>query len=219
MPDLALELAHGADRGRIVIGIDEAGRGPWAGPVVAAAVWLNPVGPRPAFFGEFDDSKTLPPKVRDRLYTQIMHESRTQRPPPLVVATGQASVAEIDRINVLQGTFLAMRRAVEALTFPKGARPDVALVDGNRTPELPCPAVHIVKGDSQSLSIAGASIVAKVTRDRLMDGLAATHPGYGWERNRGYGTAEHRAALKTLGVTPEHRRSFRPIREIINITR
>jgi len=118
-----------------------------------------------------------------------------------------ADIAEIDRLNILQATMLAMQRAVAALPDP----PEYALIDGNRAPDLPVPAQTVVKGDSRCLSIASASIVAKVTRDRIMDTLAREHPGYGWERNAGYGTAEHRAALERLGITPHHRRSFAPI--------
>ncbi len=134
---------------------------------------------------------------------------------------GAAGVAEIDDVNILQATLRAMARAAADLTAGLAARggraPEAALVDGNRLPELPCPAEAVVGGDGLSLSIAAASILAKVTRDRHMAALAQDHPGYGWERNRGYGTAEHRAALERLGVTTEHRRSFRPVREVLNI--
>jgi ribonuclease HII len=130
---------------------------------------------------------------------------------------GDAGVAEIDEANILQASLRAMTRAAENLAAGCGRRPDAALVDGNRLPELTCPAETVVGGDGLSLSIAAASILAKVTRDRHMEALALAHPGYGWERNRGYGTAEHRAALARLGVTPEHRRSFRPIREALNL--
>lgn len=123
------------------------------------------------------------------------------------VGVGVADVAEIDRLNILQATLLAMQRAVAAL----GRAPEMALIDGNIAPKLAMPARTVVKGDSLCLSIAAASIVAKVTRDRMMATLAVEHPGYGWERNAGYGTAEHRIALERLGVTPHHRRSFAPI--------
>ena len=124
---------------------------------------------------------------------------------------GAASVAEIDRLNILEATLVAMRRAVDDL----GVVPAHALVDGNRAPELSCPATTVVGGDARSLSIAAASIVAKVTRDRIMARLARRYPGFGWERNAGYGTPEHRAALARLGVTPHHRRSFAPIARVL----
>lgn len=186
--------------GSPVAGIDEAGRGPWAGPVVAAAVILDP-GALPRGLG---DSKTLSEARRDALFGELHRVAE--------IGTGHADVEEIDRLNILQATFLAMTRAVAAL--PR--RPAVVLVDGNRAPPgLTMPAETLVGGDGLSASVAAASIVAKVTRDRIMRALAARHPGYGWERNKGYGTAEHRAALIRLGVTPEHRRSFRPIHNML----
>jgi ribonuclease HII len=186
--------------GRSVAGIDEAGRGPWAGPVVAAAVILDPALVPPGI----DDSKRLSGRRREMLLEAILASAR--------VGVGRASVGEIDAMNVSQATFLAMRRAVAALP----ARPASALVDGTFVPPgLPCPAEAVTGGDGRCLSIAAASIVAKVTRDRIMARLAAAWPGYGWERNAGYGTAEHRAALLRLGVTPHHRRSFRPIHNML----
>jgi len=144
-----------------------------------------------------NDSKKVPPARRLELYEIILDCAE--------VGIGRAEVAEIDSINILQATFLAMSRALETV------RADHALVDGNQKPPLPCPVTCIVEGDSKSFSIAAASIVAKVTRDREMQRLSADHPGYGWERNAGYGTAEHLAALRRLGVTPHHRRSFAPV--------
>ena len=191
MPDFSLEEAAGG----IVAGIDEAGRGPWAGPVVAAAVILE----RGAIPAGLDDSKVLSRKRRENLYDALLGTARA--------GVGAAGVDEIDSLNILAASLLAMQRAVADL----GAVPDLALVDGNRAPRLPCPVRCVVKGDALSLSIAAASIVAKVTRDRLMADLAVSWPGYGWERNAGYGTREHRAALERLGVTPEHRKSFAPI--------
>jgi ribonuclease HII len=195
-PDFTLEIARGARNGFRVAGLDEAGRGPWAGPVVAAAVILDPdripVG--------LNDSKKLSSVVRERLYAEIFATAQ--------VGVGEASAAMIDEINVLQASLLAMRLAVEALL---GAAPGAALVDGLHCPALSCPATPVVKGDACSLSIAAASIVAKVTRDRMMARLAREFPGYGWERNMGYGTREHATALTSLGVTPQHRRSFAPI--------
>ncbi len=185
---------------RRVAGVDEVGRGPLAGPVVAAAVILPerpPAGLR--------DSKQLSPAARFRLDREIRATSE--------VAIALASVAEIDRLNILAATMLAMSRAVAALALP----PDAALVDGNRLPELPCPARAIVKGDARCAQIAAASIVAKVARDSLMRALAVAHPGYGWERNAGYGTAAHLAALARLGATPQHRRSFAPVRAVADL--
>ena len=196
MPDLSLEASLPPP----VAGIDEAGRGPWAGPVVAAAVIL-PADRAP---DGIDDSKRLSRERRAELCARIRAAA--------TVGVGKAGVGEIDALNVLQATMLAMRRAVEALATP----PSCALVDGNRLPVLACPARAIVGGDSRSLSIAAASIVAKETRDRIMRRLARLHPGYGWERNAGYGTREHARALDALGPTPHHRRSFRPVREAIS---
>ena len=192
MADLALEAACGCVR---VCGVDEVGRGPWAGPVVAAAVILD----RGWDADGVDDSKRLTAAARTRLRREI--EAHAE------VGTGQASVYEIDRMNILNAALLAMRRAVAALARV----PECALVDGNRLPDLPCPATAVTRGDARSVSIAAASIVAKVERDRLMAGLAVDFPGYGWERNAGYGTPEHAAALERLGVSPHHRRSFAPV--------
>ena len=196
MPDLSLEASLPPP----VAGIDEAGRGPWAGPVVAAAVIL-PADRAP---DGIDDSKRLSRERRAELYERIQAAA--------TIGVGEASVGEIDALNVLQATMLAMRRAVEAL----GTSPSHALVDGNRLPDLACPARAVIGGDSRSLSIAAASIVAKETRDRIMRRLARLHPGYGWERNAGYGTPEHARALAALGPTPHHRRSFRPVREAVS---
>lgn len=205
MLDLAHERRLGHSDLCLVCGVDEAGRGPLAGPVVAAAVvlpcaWL--AGPLPGWCGRIDDSKVVKPALREELFGLITTT--------LPHGVGIASVAEIDELNILNATLLAMRRAVEAL--PVAAR--VAIVDGNRPPSLPCERVEtLVDGDALCLSIAAASIVAKVTRDKIMCDLAARYPGYGWERNAGYGTAQHRAAIRTLGATPEHRRSFAPVSE------
>ncbi len=198
-PDLSLEEEAG---GRVA-GIDEAGRGPWAGPVVAAAVVFGAGGPPAPLSAAITDSKLLKAERRAALQPAILACADA--------AIGIASVAEIDAMNILQATLLAMRRAVVRLARP----PDLALVDGNRAPRLPCPVRTVVGGDRASLSIAAASIVAKVARDRLMGRLALEHPGYGWERNAGYGTAEHWAGLARLGVTAHHRRSFRPIRALL----
>ena len=199
MPDFALERASGG----LVAGIDEAGRGPWAGPVVAAAVILDTRTLPDFLAGGLDDSKTLSPAKRRDLYRGLLGCAE--------IGVGAAGVREIEEIDILQATFQAMNRALAAL--PR--RPAAALVDGNRAPDLPCRVETVVRGDSRSLSIAAASIVAKVTRDLIMTRLAARYPGFGWERNAGYGTAEHRRALAQIGLTPHHRRSFAPIRAIL----
>ncbi len=195
MPDLAFE---GAREGPVA-GVDEAGRGPWAGPVVAAAVVLD-AGSVPA---GVTDSKRLSRARREALFAALRAGAR--------IGVGAASVAEIDRLNILAATLVAMRRAVDDL----GVAPAHVLIDGNHMPELACPATAVVGGDARSLSIAAASIVAKVTRDRIMARLARRYPGFGWERNAGYGTPEHRAALERLGVTPHHRRSFAPVARVL----
>jgi len=198
-PDLTTEVAFGGS-GATICGVDEAGRGPWAGPVVAAAVVLDRGNIPPGL----NDSKKLTPRRRAALFDAIRASAS--------VGVGIASVEEIDALNILRANDLAMLRAVEALD----PAPDGALIDGNRVPSgLPCRAQALVGGDGRSLSVAAASIIAKVTRDRIMAGLAQTHPGYGWQSNQGYGTAQHRAALARLGVTPHHRRSFRPIHNIL----
>ncbi len=211
MPDFSLERELGHDRGRIVIGLDEAGRGPWAGPVVAAAAWLDPAGLDAALSEGLDDSKKLSAKRRNDLFDILSDPACAGAR----VAVGEASVEEIDDLNILQASLLAMQRAAAALAAALDSAPQAALVDGNKLPRLACEARAVVKGDSLSLSIAAASVVAKVTRDRAMAALARDYPGYGWERNQGYGTAEHRAGIARLGVTPLHRRSFRPIRDAL----
>ena len=201
MPDLGLER----DAGGRVAGIDEAGRGPWAGPVVAAAVVIDAGRLGPALAAAIDDSKKLSAPRRRELAAALGQYAE--------IGIGAASVDEITEHNILQATFRAMERALAALPRP----PDRALVDGNRLPDLPCPARAVIGGDRKSLSIAAASIVAKVTRDRIMARLAQRYPGFGWERNAGYGTAEHRGALEVLGVTPHHRRSYAPIHKILSL--
>jgi ribonuclease HII len=183
-----------------VAGIDEAGRGPWAGPVVAAAVVFER-RPARSLARVIDDSKVLSRCQRESVFTSLATAAR--------IGVGLASVEEIDRVNILQATLLAMRRAVAAL----GPSPALAIVDGTVLPVLPCPVRGLIGGDGLSLSIAAASIVAKVTRDRLMAELADDFPGYGWQTNVGYGTPEHRAALARLGPCCHHRTSFRPVRE------
>jgi ribonuclease HII len=181
-------------------GVDEAGCAPLAGPVVAAAVILD----RQKFPRGLDDSKNLDLATREKLFKRL-------RDYGAVIGVGVASVEEIDRINIYWARMLAMTRAVEAL----GLEPAWVLVDGNATPRWQRPSKAIVDGDAKCRSIAAASIVAKVTRDRMMAELARDYPGYGWETNRGYGTPEHYRGLEALGVTPLHRRSFAPVREIM----
>jgi len=202
-PDFSLERAAGG----LVAGIDEAGRGPWAGPVVAAAVILDANRLSHELVTGLDDSKKLSPRRREQLYEALPGYAR--------IGIGAASAPLIDEINVLAATMTAMARAVAAL----GAVPDLALVDGNRLPELPCPADAVVGGDGKSLSIAAASIVAKVTRDRIMTALAQRYPGFGWETNSGYGTARHKYALEALGVTRHHRRSYAPVHKMLILDR
>ncbi|MEQ1756394.1 MAG: ribonuclease HII [Micropepsaceae bacterium] len=179
-----------------VAGVDEVGRGPLAGPVYAAAVILNP---RKLPKG-IDDSKAMTEARREKAFGEIMRVA-------LAIGIGSASVEEIDDINILQATMRAMQRAVEQLAL----KPVWALVDGNRVPLLPCPAQAIVKGDAKVLSIAAASVIAKVTRDRVMLALDAAYPGYRWAQNKGYGTVDHMEALARLGPSIHHRVSFAPV--------
>lgn len=200
MPDFSLEMAAGG----IVAGIDEAGRGPWAGPVVAGAVILNPETLPDTLRQGLDDSKKLNPARREELF-QVLQDHAD-------FGVGIAEVEEIYDVNILQATLNAMGRALNALE----GKPNVALVDGNRPPKLPCQVQCVIKGDGLSLSIAAASIVAKVTRDRIMSGLAEDFPGYAWERNAGYGTKAHQEGLERLGVTQHHRKSFKSIIKILS---
>ena len=183
-----------------VAGVDEAGRGPLAGPVVAGAVILDPYRP----IEGLQDSKRLTAARRELLYEEIQEKA-------LAWAVASADVGEIDRINILQATMLAMQRAVEALQ-PMAQH---ALIDGNRCPLLACPAQAIVKGDSRVAAISAASIMAKVTRDREMLSLDLQYPGYGLARHKGYPSKAHIEALENLGVTPIHRRSYAPVRRVM----
>ena len=187
-----------------VAGIDEAGRGPLAGPVVAAALVFDRDRPLPPALDGLDDSKQLARADRERLFGAL--HAAAQRGLAWF-GIGLADVGEIDRVNILEATKLAMQRAVAALPFV----PTCALVDGNQPPMLPCWVEPVVGGDGKSLSIAAASVLAKVTRDRLMRALARFHPGYGWQHNVGYGTAEHLAGLDLLGPSPHHRGTFAPV--------
>lgn len=186
--------------GLLIAGVDEVGRGPLAGPVVTAAVILNPQRP----IAGLDDSKKLSERKRDALDTVI-------RECALAFAFGRAEVEEIDELNILQATLLAMRRAVAALSVAPGA----VVVDGNRTTDFGLPVEAVVGGDARVPAISAASILAKVMRDREMAGLDAQFPGYGFAQHKGYGTAMHRAALARFGPTPHHRRSFAPVAALL----
>jgi ribonuclease HII len=201
MPDFKIERRSTG----LVCGVDEAGRGPLAGPVVAAAVVLDPRHFPKTLRDGLDDSKVLTIEQRETCYRALR---RCASRGTVHIGIGAASVSEIDRINILRAAMLAMARAVAAL----GIRPDVALVDGDIPPPISCQVQTVVKGDSLSFSIAAASVIAKVTRDRVMRGLAPRYPGYGWATNVGYATQEHSEALRRLGATCHHRRSFAPVR-------
>jgi ribonuclease HII len=198
MPNLDMELAAG---GRVA-GVDEAGRGPLAGPVVAAAVIL-PLGVADTLANLLDDSKKLTETQRQTAYDALRLSGAE-------IGIGAASVKEILRLNILHAALLAMRRAVDRLQ----SAPDLALIDGNKAPNLTCATRCVIGGDALCLSIAAASIVAKVTRDRAMRRLAARFPGYGWEVNAGYATARHRSALRQLGVTRHHRATFGTVAQL-----
>ncbi len=200
VPNFELEQAL-LDRGHLrVAGVDEVGRGPLAGPVVAAAVILNPDD----IPGGLNDSKKLTAKRRAALDTALRDSAE--------FAVAEASVEEIDEINILRASHLAMARAVAALD----PAPDFLLIDGNMIPRgLKIPSQAVVKGDARSVSIAAASILAKNWRDQVMVDLAQQHPGYGWETNAGYPSKQHKEALQNLGVTPHHRRSFKPVHNIL----
>ncbi len=199
MPHYRREAGHG---GRVA-GVDEAGRGPLAGPVVAAAVMFA-TRPTRRLSALLDDSKLLSAEARLVAYAAL------RACPGIEIGVAAASVCEIERLNILHAAMLAMRRAVSRL----GVAPALVLVDGNRCPAVPCRAEAVIGGDAQCLSIAAASIVAKVTRDRLMTRLALRFPGYGWEHNAGYGTAHHRAALRAQGPTAHHRAAFGTVRQL-----
>ena len=187
-----------------VCGVDEAGRGPLAGAVVAGAVVLDPENP----ITGLKDSKKLSPARREFLFEQIQLKAKAW-------GIGEASPIEIDEINILQATMLAMRRAIEDLTTRLGGWPDKALIDGNRCPELPIAAEAIIKGDAKEPAISAASILAKVTRDRQMRALHELHPQYGFAQHMGYPTEAHFAALKEFGACDQHRRSFSPVRHVL----
>lgn len=204
-PDFSIEQASQ----KRCCGIDEVGRGPLCGPVVAAAVIL-PYDTPSDILEQIHDSKKLSLKKRSYLFEKITEFGK--------IGIGEADVAEIDDINILNATMRAMTRALENLQKNSETSPEYALIDGNRLPkDLPLPAEAVVKGDSKSLSIAAASIIAKHHRDTYMAELEKNYPGYGWSKNAGYGTKQHLQALRELGVTPHHRRTFRPIYELIDV--
>lgn len=199
MTDFSHEILYGRDDGRIICGVDEVGRGPLAGPVMAAAVIL-PCDLPQGLTDKIRDSKKMSAIQREALFDPLLN--------CCLYSIAEASVEEISQLNILQASMLAMRRAIMGLKTTV----DRALIDGNRIPKpLPCEATAIIKGDDKSLSIAAASILAKVTRDRFMQKLSTEFPGYGWERNAGYGTPEHMEALTRLGTTIWHRGTFAPI--------
>jgi ribonuclease HII len=185
-----------------VAGVDEAGRGPLAGPVYAAAVILDPARP----IRGLRDSKELDPDTRERLAERIRERA-------ICFAVAYATVAEIDSINIFHASMLAMRRAVEMLAFC-----EFALIDGNARPPLAIPCQPVVGGDARVASIAAASVLAKVARDHVMRGLHVDYPHYGFDQHKGYATALHLSALRTHGASPEHRRSFAPVREALSLT-
>lgn len=200
VPDFILEQAAIQAGHLIVAGVDEVGRGPLCGPVTAAAVILDPANIPEGL----NDSKKLTAKRREALYDILLECAE--------VSIAHASVAEIDDINILRASHLAMERAVAGLA----RKPDHVLVDGNLIPRgLLIPSTAVIKGDAKSVSIAAASIMAKTCRDRIMTDLAGQYPGYGWETNAGYPTAVHLKALQDLGVTPHHRRSFKPVYKML----
>ena len=199
-PDMLAEQQAHEDGFATVAGIDEAGRGPLAGPVVAAAVIL----PDGYELAGLNDSKQLSAKRRETLYAALMQDPRVKK------SVAQASVEEIDRLNILRATHLAMARAAQALS----PLPQMCIIDGLPVPNFPLPARNLVKGDARCLSIAAASILAKVTRDHIMQELDAQFPAYGFARNAGYGTREHLEAIRTHGITVHHRRSFAPVAQM-----
>lgn len=205
MPDFEIENSIDA----IVAGIDEAGRGPWAGPVVAGAVVILDQNIEKSLLEGLDDSKKLSAKKREILYHKLFEEQEKGR---VSIGIGEASSQEVDQFNILQATFLAMRRATEALKV----KPEAAIIDGNQNPKnFPCKTKTVIKGDAKSFSISAASIVAKVYRDHLMSEMAKKYPYYAFEKNAGYGTAAHIEGLEKYGVTPVHRVSYKPIRKIL----
>jgi ribonuclease HII len=201
------DFSHEDSLPALTCGLDEAGRGPLAGPVVAACVLISSDKRHLPLWRAVNDSKALTAARRDDLFHTIQEHT--------LWGMGEASVEEIDSINILQASFLAMRRALLSLT-EKHAMPDHALIDGKLLPkDFPCPASALIGGDGLSVSIAAASILAKVTRDRHMQALAKEYPDYGWQKNAGYGTRQHMQALAEHGITQHHRRSFAPVKRML----
>ena len=203
MPDFSLEESLGLSTSAVIVGVDEVGRGPLAGPVTAAAVFFDRQKITSDLLIKIDDSKKIAQKKRATISKQI--ESIA------IIGIGWASSGEIDQLNILEATMLAMQRAIFSLQKQIILDPDYILIDGNKVPRLDFPSKAIVRGDEKSLSIAAASIVAKSKRDAFMTSLSKLYPGYGWEKNAGYGTREHLAAIEREGITVHHRRSFKPI--------
>ena len=203
MPDFSLEESLGLSTSAVIVGVDEVGRGPLAGPVTAAAVFFDRQKITSDLLTKIDDSKKIAQKKRATISKQI--ESIA------IIGIGWASSGEIDQLNILEATMLAMQRAIFSLQKQIILDPDYILIDGNKVPRLDFPSKAIVRGDEKSLSIAAASIVAKSKRDAFMTLLSKLYPGYGWEKNAGYGTREHLAAIEREGITVHHRRSFKPI--------
>ncbi len=203
MPDFSLEESLGLSTSAVIIGVDEVGRGPLAGPVTAAAVFVNRQKITLDLSTKIDDSKKIPQKKRATISKQIERMA--------IIGMGWASSGEIDQLNILEATMIAMQRAVLSLRKQIIFDPDYILIDGNKVPSFDFPSKAIVRGDEKSLSIAAASIVAKSKRDAFMTSLSKLYPCYGWEKNAGYGTREHLVAIERNGITAHHRRSFKPI--------
>ena len=203
MPDFSIEESLGLSTRAVIVGVDEVGRGPLAGPVTAAAVFVDRQKITSDLLTKIDDSKKIPQKQRATLSKQIEGIA--------IIGIGWASSSEIDQLNILEATMLAMQRAIFSLRKQIILDPDYILIDGNKVPRLDFPSKAIVRGDEKSISIAAASIVAKCKRDAFMISLSKLYPYYGWEKNAGYGTREHLAAIEREGITVHHRRSFKPI--------
>ena len=202
MPDLSIEKNKNNLNYKLIAGVDEVGRGPWAGPVYSAAVILD-ISKIPA---EINDSKKMSEKKRDEIYSRIVSEHH--------YSIGVADVNEIDELNILQASLLSMKRAITNLHL----NPDFVLIDGVHRPNLDIDSENIIKGDSKSLSIAAASIIAKVERDQFMKKIDEEYPCYNWKKNKGYGTKEHQNALNIHGISKHHRKSFSPIRKILSLS-